>query len=74
VYTPPRLGMTMEAVPLLEKGFDMFALAALICFILAVFGVGGDFNIIALGLAFVAAHLLVGMWPFPGTYPWQRRA
>lgn len=51
----------------------MFALAALICFILVVFGVSAPFNILALGLAFVALHLLVGSWPFGGGYPWARR-
>ena len=39
----------------------MLALIAIICFILAVFGVApGDLNMVALGLAFLAAHLLFG--------------
>jgi hypothetical protein len=51
----------------------MFALAALICFVLVVFGVSAAFSLVALGLAFVALHLLVGVWPFAGGYPWSRR-
>lgn len=39
----------------------MFALAALLCFVLAVFDVAlGSLDLLALGLAFVAAHLLLG--------------
>jgi len=42
----------------------MFALAALICFILAVFGVSFEsFSIVYLGFAFLALALLVGNWP-----------
>lgn len=51
----------------------MAALAALICFVLVVFGVDADFSILALGLAFLALHALVGGWPFGGGWPWQRR-
>ncbi len=51
----------------------MFALLALICFVLWLFKASVSFNLEALGLAFVALHLLVGFWPLPGTYPWQRR-
>lgn len=42
----------------------MFALIALVLFVLAAFGVDFDsVNIIALGLAFLAAALLLGNWP-----------
>lgn len=45
----------------------MFALAALIVFALALFDVRvGDLDLVTLGLALVAAHLLMGsrgMWP-----------
>jgi hypothetical protein len=53
----------------LEDG--MFALLAVICFavefVLDLVGsTTGKINLIALGLAFVAAHFLVGAWPaFP---------
>jgi hypothetical protein len=50
----------------------MFALLALITFILALFKVTlGELNLTILGLAFIATHLLLGAWPF-GTPPWQR--
>jgi len=46
----------------------MLALLAVVCFVLATFGVGfAHFNVIALGLAFLAAHL---MWP---AIPWRRQ-
>ncbi len=46
----------------------MAALAALICFILALFKVHiGTIDLVVLGLAFVALHLLLGAWP-----PWRR--
>jgi hypothetical protein len=46
----------------------MFALIALICFILAAFGVAlGAVNLLAVGLAFVALHL---MWSWT---PWEGR-
>lgn len=51
----------------------MFALVALICFVLAVFSVSLGVNLVALGLAFLTLHLLVGGWPFAGGYPWARR-
>lgn len=45
----------------------MFALIALICFILAAFDVDlGGISLIAVGLAFIALHL---MW---GWTPWRR--
>lgn len=50
----------------------MFALAALICFVLVVFGVSAHFSILALGLAFLALHALVGGWPFGAGVPWRR--
>lgn len=50
----------------------MFALAALICFLLALFGAHvGTVDLPVLGFVFVAAHLLVGLWPFGGP-PWRR--
>lgn len=51
----------------------MFALAALICFILALFDVTLEFSLVNLGLACIAAHLLVGLWPFAGAAPWVRQ-
>jgi hypothetical protein len=43
----------------------MFALVAVILFLLAAFGVGfHSVNIVDLGLAALALHLLVGLWPF----------
>jgi len=39
----------------------MFAIAALVCFVLALFIASlGPINLVVLGLAFVAAHLI---WP-----------
>lgn len=47
----------------------MFALLALICFILALFKVKlGDIDLVILGLAFMSAQLLFGI-----TIPWTRR-
>lgn len=45
----------------------MFALLALLCFVLALFGVPLGVNLMILGLAFIAAHLLIGDWR-----PWRR--
>lgn len=43
----------------------MFALIALICFILALFHVSlGSIDLVVLGLCFVALHLMVG-WSIP---------
>lgn len=50
----------------------MFALAALILFILAAVGLATTINLIAWGLAFVALHLLFGLWPVYGNAPWAR--
>lgn len=47
----------------------MFAVIAIVCFLLAVFGASISVNLIALGLAFVAAQLLVGSWPLVNG-PW----
>lgn len=49
----------------------MFALLALICFIVALFASPG-IDLVTLGLVFVAAHLLVGPWWFGTTPPWTR--
>ncbi|MGH3673650.1 MAG: hypothetical protein ACRDSH_23975 [Pseudonocardiaceae bacterium] len=49
----------------------MFALVALICFILALFGTPVGIDLVALGLVFVALHLLFGMWPLGGSPPWR---
>ncbi len=48
----------------------MFALIAVICFaidfILNLMGTStGKIDLIALGLAFVALHLVTGVWPLP---------
>jgi hypothetical protein len=59
----------MKGVPL------MLAIIALICFVLATFNVAlGDLDVTALGLAFLAAHFILGGWPWGGAYPWQRRS
>lgn len=51
----------------------MFALAALICFLLALFGAHvGTIDLVVLGFVFIAAHLLVGLWPFGAALPWRR--
>jgi hypothetical protein len=44
----------------------MFALLALVCFVLVTFHVHVPIDLLALGLAFVAAHLLLGAWPVNG--------
>lgn len=42
----------------------MFALLALICFLLALFGGSiGSLDLVTLGFVFIAAALLVGNWP-----------
>jgi hypothetical protein len=49
----------------------MFALIALICFILALFHVDlGSIDLVTLGLAFVALHL---MWSWSPWVGWQGR-
>lgn len=54
----------------------MLAVLALVAFVLAVFGVNlgdvGGIRMVALGLAFLAVHLLAP-WPSPGSYPWRRQ-
>lgn len=47
-------------------------LAGLIVFILKVFGVHAPIDLIALGLAFVTAGLLLGGWSVSGAPPWRR--
>ncbi len=48
----------------------MFALLALLCFVLDVFGVKQlDVDLVSLGLAFIAVHLLVGLWPLDRVRP-----
>jgi hypothetical protein len=42
----------------------MFAIAAIVLFILDAIGINHDWLLPA-GLACLAAHLLVGTWPFP---------
>jgi hypothetical protein len=50
----------------------MFAVLALICFVIALLDVSlGDLNLVTLGLAFVAAHLAFGI-PFEPR-KWRRR-
>ena len=46
---------------------DIFALLALICFVLALFGAHVGLDLVVLGLVFIAAHLLFGSW-----LPWRR--
>jgi len=47
----------------------MFALLALICFVLALFGVAlGHVNLVVLGFCFIALHLLFGVG-----IPWRRQ-
>ena len=42
----------------------MFALLALLCFLLALFGAHvGEINLVILGFVFIAAAMLVGNWP-----------
>lgn len=48
----------------------MFAVAALVCFLLALFGAHVGLNLITLGLAFLAAHLV---FTIPLPMPWVRR-
>lgn len=50
----------------------MFALLALITFILAIFKVPVGVDLLSLGLAFISTHLLFGSWP-NGAFPWPRR-
>ncbi|MGH3934169.1 MAG: hypothetical protein ACRDS1_04185 [Pseudonocardiaceae bacterium] len=51
----------------------MFAILAILCFLLAVFGANIAINLVALGLAFLAAHALLGWWPLSGP-PWSARS
>lgn len=54
----------------MEVRFRMFAIIALICFVLALFGVAlGSINLVTLGFCFIALHLI---WGIPVT-PWVRR-
>jgi hypothetical protein len=55
----------MEVLFLLRlKELAVAALLALICFVLAMFGVKFDaVNIVYLGFAFLALGLLIGNWP-----------
>lgn len=46
----------------------MFALLALICFVLALFGVTIAVDLVVLGFVFIAAHLLLGL----SLTPWRR--
>lgn len=47
----------------------MFALLALLCFVLALFNVTiGTIDLVVLGLVFIAAHLLFGIT----LTPWRR--
>jgi hypothetical protein len=53
----------------------MFALIAVILFLLAAFGVKFDeIDITLLGLASLALHMLVGAWPFGSVITFNRRA
>ncbi|MCU1665409.1 MAG: hypothetical protein JWR58_5474 [Pseudonocardia sp.] len=50
----------------------MLAIAAALCFLLAVFDAPVGVNLIALGLAFLALALLVGDWPFAAVFTRRR--
>lgn len=51
----------------------MLAVIAILCFLLAVFGAPVGVDLVALGLAFLAAAVLVGPWPLFGVAgPWRR--
>lgn len=50
----------------------MFALGALICFILALFKVAIDIDLVVLGFALISLHLLFGSWPLTGSFPWRK--
>jgi hypothetical protein len=57
-------------LPFLTIGDRMFALLALICFVIAQFETAlGQVDMTLLGLAFIAAHLLLGGGPF---IPWRK--
>ena len=63
--------ITARAVSSHSIGATVFAVIALIVFILALFDVAiGSLNLTILGLAFVAAHLAFGS---PFAAPWPRR-
>jgi hypothetical protein len=49
----------------------MFALIALILFVFAALGSATTINLIAWGLAAIAAHLLFGLWPLGGNPLWR---
>lgn len=49
----------------------MFAILAIVCFLLVVFEAPVGIDLTALGLAFLAAQLLVGSWPLAAG--WTRR-
>lgn len=69
----PRIPTWLEyrvLLPLLVYGGKMFALLALLTFVLALFKVTiGEIDLVVLGLAFVAAHLLLGL----SLTPWRTR-
>ena len=46
----------------------MFPILAAVCFLLVLLGTSVGFDLIALGLLFLALALLVGNWPFG---PWS---
>jgi hypothetical protein len=53
----------------------MFAVLALIAFILALFRVHiGSIDLVILGFVFIAAHLMAGGWWPGGGPPWGRRS
>lgn len=64
-YILPCGGTHPHALERLEP--DMFALLALLCFLVALFGGHiGSIDLVVLGLAFVAAALFLGPYPFGG--------
>lgn len=42
----------------------MFAVLAILCFLLEVFNADIGVNLVALGLALMSAHLVFGLWPW----------
>lgn len=52
----------------------MFALLALLCFVLALFHAHlGDIDLVILGFVFISLALLFGAWPIGGgPLPWRR--
>jgi hypothetical protein len=50
----------------------MFALAALLSFVLALFKVVIGIDLVVLGFVLISLHLLFGSWPLTGSFPWRK--